>query len=451
MKKTIFILILFISNFSIASDKVTISGKITNCKLDKFMIQGEKFSNTILINKNGEFKSIIDIKYIGIYNIHYDNLNFKLYLSKDSNIIFDANENDFLNSLNFKGALSTENNYLIKKQLTTSKIIGSEEEFFKLNESDFLTKLNVWKTEVIKLYNTTKYKDFYFKTHEIKNIDYTESYFYIIFSLFHHTDDGKSTLSENYPKNKMVFNYDFNNTEDYLFSEIYLTMIDSEWYNHIQRLTQNSTESIIKIKIEEVKKIKNIYLKNEIIENLISQIKPQNADLDYLHNELIKLINDENLSKEVTEKYNTVKKLLKGSPSPSFNYENYNSGSTSLESLRGKYIYIDVWATWCGPCLMEIPNLEKLQNTFKDKNISFVSISVDKKIDVSKWRKLIEEKNLGGIQLITDNERKSDFLKQYAVSSIPRFILIDKEGNIIDADAPRPSNPKLIEIFNNLP
>jgi thiol-disulfide isomerase/thioredoxin len=450
MTKFLITLFLFTSSFLFASKNNSISGKINNHTQDKLIIRGEKCNIEIDLNKSGEFKKDFDLKYTGVYNLIFNDKQFKIYLTNGSKIILKADEKNFDNSLIFGGDNAIENNYLKNKEDVFNKIIGPEDKLYSLNENDFFEKVKLWKSEIDKFYNSTKFQNSYFKEHEIKNIDYTESYFFIVFSLFHQTDDGKSTLSENFPKNKMAFNYDFNNVEDYLFSEIYYNMIDSEWYNHIQRLIKSSSESKIKIEIEEVKKLKNEYLKVGLIEILIGKIKPQNPDLDYLHNELIKLINDDNLSKEVTEKYNAVKKLVKGLPSPIFNYENYNGGSTSLESLKGKYVYIDVWATWCGPCVAELPHLQKIQETYKDKNIAFVSISVDKKTDTIKWKKMILEKKLGGIQLITDDERNSDFLKKYVVSTIPHFILLDTEGKIIDADAPRPSNPKLIENLKEL-
>lgn len=70
-------------------------------------------------------------------------------------------------------------------------------------------------------------------------------------------------------------------------------------------------------------------------------------------------------------------KKMEGVVSPSFDYENHKGGKTKLEDLRGKYVYIDVWATWCGPCIAEIPHLKKVGRKISRKNIEFVSISVD--------------------------------------------------------------------------
>ncbi|MEZ4875497.1 MAG: TlpA disulfide reductase family protein [Flavobacteriaceae bacterium] len=143
--------------------------------------------------------------------------------------------------------------------------------------------------------------------------------------------------------------------------------------------------------------------------------------------------------------------LPAGTPSPVFEaYENHAGGTTSLTDLKGKYVYIDVWATWCGPCKAEIPFLKEVERTYHDKNIAFVSISVDREKDHDKWVAMVSEKELGGIQLFAPNDWKSQFVKDYYINGIPRFILIDPNGNIVTPDAPRPSQEKLKEMLNGL-
>ncbi|CAL2093389.1 Thioredoxin domain-containing protein [Tenacibaculum sp. 190524A02b] len=142
-------------------------------------------------------------------------------------------------------------------------------------------------------------------------------------------------------------------------------------------------------------------------------------------------------------------KLNKGTPSPKFTkFENYEGGTMSLDDLKGKYVYIDVWATWCFPCKKEIPYLKSVEKQYHNKNIVFVSISTDAKRNYDTWKKMIKDKEMGGVQLYANEDQS--FSRAYFINSIPRFILIDPQGNIVDADAPRPSDPRLIELFNSL-
>lgn len=141
---------------------------------------------------------------------------------------------------------------------------------------------------------------------------------------------------------------------------------------------------------------------------------------------------------------------LNNAQSPSFDFENYAGGKTKLEDLRGKYVYIDVWATWCGPCRGEIPSLQKVEEKYHDKKIAFVSISVDVQKDHDKWKNFVKEKSLGGIQLFADKDWNSDFTKAFGINSIPRFILIDPNGKVVSADELRPSDPKFQEKLDTL-
>jgi hypothetical protein len=204
MTKFLITLFLFTSSFLFSSKNNSISGKINNHTQDKLIIRGEKCNIEIDINKSGEFKKDFDLKYTGVYNLIFNDKQFKIYLTNGSKIILKADEKNFDNSLIFGGDNAVENNYLKNKEDVFNKIIGPEDKLYSINENDFLEKVKLWKSEIDKLYNSTKFQNSYFKEHEIKNINYTESYFYNIFSLFHQTDDGKSTLSDNFRKIKWL-------------------------------------------------------------------------------------------------------------------------------------------------------------------------------------------------------------------------------------------------------
>lgn len=150
--------------------------------------------------------------------------------------------------------------------------------------------------------------------------------------------------------------------------------------------------------------------------------------------------------------------LAKGTPSPMFtDYENHEGGTSSLSDFEGKFVYIDIWATWCGPCKVEFPYLKTLEASYRDKNIEFVSISVDdarRSGTIEKaheaWKTMVSEKKLTGVQLFTGTGWKADFVQDYKVDGIPRFILIAPDGTIVNADAPRPSSKKLLALFDKL-
>jgi thiol-disulfide isomerase/thioredoxin len=189
------------------------------------------------------------------------------------------------------------------------------------------------------------------------------------------------------------------------------------------------TKGLDKKKVDDLKRLENPKLDPVFV-------ALQKKSIDENYNGIVKYY-------KMNYEANLAKSKLANTMSPSFDYDNYAGGKTKLEDLRGKYVYIDVWATWCGPCRGEIPFLKKIEEKYHDKNISFVSISIDVQKDMEKWKTLIKDKELGGIQLFADNDWNSKFAKDYGITSIPRFILIDPNGKIINADASRPSAPEL--------
>lgn len=124
---------------------------------------------------------------------------------------------------------------------------------------------------------------------------------------------------------------------------------------------------------------------------------------------------------------------------------------TGLEKLissnKGNLIILDFWASWCEPCLKEIPAMEHLRKQYEKKKVSFIAISLDR--DQQGWEKyLLSTKADPKDNYLLINPFASSFKKDMEIDAIPRYILIDKEGNIVDNDAPRPSDPQLKELID---
>lgn len=116
---------------------------------------------------------------------------------------------------------------------------------------------------------------------------------------------------------------------------------------------------------------------------------------------------------------------------------------------KGKFTYIDVWATWCGPCKREIPYLAQLVEKYKDNpKVQFISISIDENIDA--WKRMINQDQPAWPQYNIHGDVAKTFSQQWGISGIPRFIMIDKNGNIFNADATRPSDDATSDIIDKL-
>ena len=139
-------------------------------------------------------------------------------------------------------------------------------------------------------------------------------------------------------------------------------------------------------------------------------------------------------------------KTHSGVPAPDVTLTDKEGKTITLSSLKGKFTYIDVWATWCGPCKKEIPFMEKMVERFKDNDkVQFISISVDENVDV--WKKMIEADKPAWPQYNVTKETAKKFMSDWGITGIPRFIMIDKNGNIFSADSSRPSEEKTAQII----
>lgn len=132
-----------------------------------------------------------------------------------------------------------------------------------------------------------------------------------------------------------------------------------------------------------------------------------------------------------------------------FKFRDINGKQVSLSDFKGKVVYIDVWATWCGPCKQEIPFMGELEKEYeKNKDIVFMSVSIDQEKDIDKWKAMVKEKDMKGVQLFA-GDKSNEIGGPYKIKTIPRFILIGKDGKVVDANAPRPSTGETIRTALN--
>jgi thiol-disulfide isomerase/thioredoxin len=126
-----------------------------------------------------------------------------------------------------------------------------------------------------------------------------------------------------------------------------------------------------------------------------------------------------------------------GKSAYNFSLPDTSGKAVSMKNFKGKVVFIDVWATWCGPCKAQFPFLREIEEEYHDnKALVFVGISLDKAEVKQKWQAMIKKESLGGIQLLDDFGKT--FGRKYDINAIPRFMLIDKQGKWIEIRCPMP-------------
>ena len=456
MKRILFLSISFVllscaNNHNI--NYALFSGKVENNTADKVEINNTTFEKEIPIKTDGTFSDTLKLSESGFYTMKIGRETTTIYLKNGDNLNLTLDYDRFDETLSFKGKGANENNYMAAKQLKQETFTSNSSQLYASEEEAFKTKLDSLKQSYKSLLNDIMDIDPDFLTYETQNLEYDNYVFYDNYKNYH----GRYANLEDYevPEDFLpegLKNLKFNDSIAYKTSSSYKRMA----YNTtLSELFETIGDDYLYTSPKELSGISLIeipQLKNDVV-NYLGRflVSPGNPYMQEVYDFFLASTNDEKIIAKLNEVYNKGKDLMKGTVSPIFvNYENHKGGTMSLSNLKGKYVYIDVWATWCGPCLREIPSLKEIEKQFHNKNIAFVSTSVDVAKDHDKWVAMVNDMELGGIQLFADNDMDSEFIKAYGINGIPRFILIDTEGNIVSADARRPSNPRLVELLNSL-
>ncbi len=153
----------------------------------------------------------------------------------------------------------------------------------------------------------------------------------------------------------------------------------------------------------------------------------------------------------VKNNYQKYDAITEGKPAPNIVGTTLEGKSVSLTDLKGKVVYIDVWATWCGPCREALPKTRLIEKKYKGNNkVAFIYLSTDQ--DIESWKTLLKkDKSFAGIQLHDEPDKnKKTVTENYLIWGIPRYLLIGSDGKIVNSFAPAPSSGKVENLVNQL-
>ena len=192
-------------------------------------------------------------------------------------------------------------------------------------------------------------------------------------------------------------------------------------------------------KLTEQKNIKNKqYLKDNASSPIAMFVLKQYAgydinadDVEPLFLALPEVLRASPAGKDMSEKIETAKKTGIGKMAMDFTQNDTLGNPVSLSSFRGKYVLIDFWASWCGPCRQENPNVVKAFNAYNSKGFTVLGVSLDQPTAKDKWMKAIHDDNLTWTQVSDLKYWKNDVAVQYGIQAIPQNFLIDPQGKIV--------------------
>lgn len=410
---------------------VKFSGCIKNPNNEEVTIYGPNRFKKVIKLSEGCFSDNLKIETSGEYMFSDGNESTTLYFEKgyDLNITLDTKEFD--ESIIYKGIGNKPNNFLAKYYLYEEQNVLGYKTKESMTELEYFNYQSDYFKGLYQLLSDTELENKKFEDSQKNRFKY-EMLNNILSKSGNSYFNNLTSKKINDYVSSTLNTIDLKDTSLYKSDNYYKNFLNNYYKvglvaNNIQCI--NSFEN-------ELSSIQRETITYQIARG-ISFYSDDNIDSNY--KALTRIVKDDKELAKYTDIYNKIKSLVKGSPSPSFSYKSINGDTVSLKDLVGKLVYIDVWATWCGPCKAQFPFLIKLEEDYRDKDVAFVSISIDNPKDEDKWRKMVKDKELKGIQLLAENAWSSSFAKDYVIRGIPRFILLDKKGYIISPFAPRPA------------
>jgi peroxiredoxin len=224
---------------------------------------------------------------------------------------------------------------------------------------------------------------------------------------------------------------------------------DPAFINVLQNRMKKAMEDKVALSLDFVKQNPDSYFSLLAL----SQIAGSSPDLVMiapLYNSLSARVKHTAIGQTMGKEFAALDKVAVNKPAPDFTQNDVNDKPVKLSSFRGKYVLLDFWASWCGPCRAENPNVVKAYQKYKNKNFTIVGVSLDKPGKKADWMAAIKQDGLVWTQVSDLKYGNNAVAKLYGVLGIPQNFLIDPSGKIIAINLRGDElNKKLKEIFGS--
>lgn len=416
-------------------DYCLISGQIKGAKDMTAMLAhlDSPYRVSVKLDSTGSFSDTVRGPE-GRYIFYMDQRYFFYYLKPKFNIRLASNFENFDEEYSFAGTGAA--NSAIMKVLKDSiyPMLEENETLIKQPEGKFLAEMQVLEEQIglfIENYNGLEPIFVDFLKEEAK---YQCLYQYFEYVERHPLLPGFNDYSPTEKFFEPFTQVDFDSDGNYDKHKMFEFIAQHYFFRNA-----DTTKTSYLAVIETAKGLKSEVARASLYEYLNQSYIPGGKNNEAIYAAAMEACPDTVVCANIRAKEKKFKSIERGRTVPDFVFIDLADKAHSLADYRGKYVFIDTWATWCAPCKYEIPFLEELLEAYRDKNIVFMSVSFDSEEDRDKWKNMVRKNDMKGLQFIMEENWESDFAKFFIIRSIPRFILIDKEGKIVNSNMPTPS------------
>jgi thiol-disulfide isomerase/thioredoxin len=441
-----------------ANQVCTISGKVSNFAGKELYVTLDGPKDTIRINSDGTFKKELNVTKPVDGTFQGDKLFLYLYLEPGKTLEINFDAKAFDTSVGFGGDLGLPVEYLHEKTLASSAFYEKLNQMYRSPNTpadfrrvrDSLSNVEIKFLEKFKTDNPALSQAYCDREKKVLEFSvYYDLYNYPTMAGYY------DTTHQTIPSDWLAFMEKINLDDPKLLEINDIKAFISGYVQQEAMKTANipvakswgnpELEKAMAVFVNQ--KFKSPEVFSVIIYDKLKQYidsEGTNGIGDLISEYMGKSTNDQ-YKKALQDMVDKWAALAPGQPAPAFTLLDINGKNVSLSDFKGKYVFIDFWATWCGPCRAEIPAYKQLISDYKGRNVVFLSMSVDK--DKAAWEKMVREEKFDWIQLHDPQTIKAN--KKYLVMYIPTFTLVDPEGKIVNARCPRPSTPELRTILDS--
>lgn len=447
------------------SKVVKISGQVINPMSDSVIfLSNQNFKSDVLakaaLDNEGRFNVEFSIEQPSLIVFGDKNEVCSFFVKPETKISLSVNTDMFDETMSFEGDLAAENNFMMKFYLAF-------EDFQSEKAVDFYSESQTMEVEAYRslVENEIDKRRVYF---EKEKTDYAlDGDFKEFFS-------NRINLSKPSLDVYVFYGYRPRDTSESIVKvkkEIANEIIETKkqilksYKEQGQSLVQNSIPTAVRYIVNNngvdkndfdsvyYDKLSNILSQDELNEYLFNKMKYSLEGFNktpYESKTIIidKYLADETLKNELAEMYLNLKMKLNEGYATGLNKYDFGTEENKdklfvdiLTPYKGNVIYLDLWASWCGPCKAELPFSHKLKERMKGKDVVFIYLSTDR--DQKAWENMMIMMQLEGEHYRANKDIHKYLSTEYDLQYIPHYIIFDKEGNLVKNNAPRPSSEEI--------